>query len=71
MPVQHILQAVLDDEHGLVVLLLDVIDQLDRRLSGRGIKVGKRLVKKYDLEVVHHHTRKRHALLLTAGELMR
>ena len=42
---EHILEAVLDDEHRRVGLLLDCVDQFDGLLAGGRVEVCQRLVK--------------------------
>ena len=45
VPVQHVFQAVLDNDDRFARLLVDVIDHLDSRLAGGRIQVGQRLIK--------------------------
>ncbi|MPM63503.1 hypothetical protein SDC9_110383 [bioreactor metagenome] len=61
----------LDDHDRLMVVLRDTVDQIDRGLARRGVKICQRLVKEQRLHLVHHHSRKRDALLLPAGEFKR
>ena len=71
MPVQHILEPVLDDDDGRAGLPLDLVDELDGLLAGRRVEVGQRLVEEQHVHVVDEDARERHALLLPAGELAR
>ncbi|MPN40216.1 hypothetical protein SDC9_187752 [bioreactor metagenome] len=68
---QHILQAVLDDDDRLVIILRDPVDEFNRGLTRRGVVVCQRLVKEQSLHLVHHYARKRNTLLLPTGELKR
>ncbi|MPM74448.1 hypothetical protein SDC9_121436 [bioreactor metagenome] len=69
--VEHVLKAVLDDNDGLMIIFGDAVDQVDGGFAGRGVEVCQRLVKEQDVHVVHHHARKRNALLLPAGKFKR
>ena len=69
MPVQHILQTMLDDENRFFVVFVDLIDQIDGRHAHGRIQRGKRLVEQQCLDVlVVHDPGKRNLLLLPAGE---
>ena len=71
MAVQHVLQAVLDDDDRLVLLLRDAVDQFDGSLSRRGIQIRQRLVEQQHVHVVHENAGERYALFLAAGQLVR
>ena len=68
---EHVLEPVLNDDDRRARLPLNLVDQLDRLPAGRGVEVGQRLVKQQHLNLIDHHARQAHALLLPAGELMR
>ncbi len=70
-PPEDILQPMLDDEHGRVGLLLDLVDQLHGLLAGGRVQICQRLVEEQDLDLIHHNARQTDALLLPAGKLMR
>ena len=61
----------LDDEHCGVSLFLDLVDQLNGLLAGSGVEVGQRLIEEQDLDLIHHHARQAHPLLLPARKLVR
>ena len=71
VPPKHILQPMLDDEHCGVRLFLDLVDQLNGLLAGSGVEVGQRLIEEQDLDLIHHHARQAHPLLLPARKLVR
>lgn len=71
VPPEHILQPMLDDEHCGIRLFLDLVDQLNGLLAGGGVEVGQRLIEEQDLDLIHHHARQAHPLLLPARKLVR
>ena len=70
MPVEHILQPVLNNNHGAAGTLLNLVDQLNGLLTGGGVQIGKRLIKQKHVHLIDHHARKAHALLLPAGDFV-
>ena len=70
LAVEHVLQTVLDDDHGAAGALLDLVDQLDGLLSGGRVQIGQRLVKEQHIHLSHHDAAKAHPLLLSAGDLV-
>ena len=68
---QHILQPVLNDQHGSIGLVLDLIDQLNGLLAGGRVQAGKGFIKHQNFNLIHHNARQADALLLPAGKLMR
>ena len=71
IPVKGILQTVLYNKDGSLLLFLNLVDQINGTLSGSRVKVSQRLVKEQDVHVIHHDSRHGNPLLLTAGELPR
>ena len=69
VPVQDVFNSVLDYYHSLSGLLVQIIDKLDGKLACRGIKCGKRLIKKQDGNIIHKHAGKRNSLFLSSGEV--
>ena len=61
----------LNDDHRDILYLHDVIDQRNGLLSGRRVKIGERLVEEKNPHIVDQHAAERHALFLSAGELIR
>ena len=70
MAVEHILQSMLNDDHGFIVLLLNLVDQINGSFAGGGVQVGKGFVKQKGLHITHHDTGEGDSLLLTAGQLI-
>ena len=68
---QHILQPVLNDQHGGIGLVLDLVDQLNGLLAGGRVQAGKGFIKHQNFNLIHHNARQADALLLPAGKLMR
>ena len=67
---EHIFKTVLNDKDRSVGLFLDAVNELNRLFPGRRVKIGERLVKQQDLDVIDHDTGKADALLLTTGQLV-
>jgi len=57
-------------QNGDAQLLIDVNEVLHHLLGGHGVEGGARLVRQNDAGVLGQRPRQRHALLLTAGELV-
>ena len=55
MAVQHVFQAVFDDDHRLVLFLCDAVDQLDGGFSCCRVQIRQRLVEQQHVYVVHQH----------------
>ena len=68
---QHILEAVLDDDDRALLVLRKLVDELDRGLPHAGIERRERLVKDEYVHIIAEHARDRHLLFLTAGEVER
>lgn len=66
---EHILQAVLNDNRGFVLAAVDLVDDLNSRLPRGRVQVGQGLVKEEDLRVVDQHAGQSSPLLLSAGDL--
>ncbi len=69
-PVEHILDAVFDDDNGAVCALLDLIDQDDGLFACGRVEVCQRLIKEQNVHIIYHHAAKPYPLFLTAGDLM-
>ena len=52
---QHILQPVLNNQHGGIGLVLDLVDQLNSLLAGGGIQAGKGFIKHQNFNLIHHN----------------
>ena len=70
LAVEHVLQPVLDDDHGAAGALLDLINELDGLLSGGGVQVGQRLVKQQHVHLSHHDAGQADPLFLSARNLV-
>jgi len=60
--VQHILQAVFNDNDRLAHCFMKVIDDLDGNFAGGGVQVCQRFVKEQNVHIIDHHACKRRAL---------
>ena len=67
--IKHILKTMLDDHDGLLLFLLDSVDQCNGFLSGRRIEIGQRLVKQQNIHIIDHNPRHGNSLFLSAGHL--
>ena len=70
MPVEHILQPMLNNNHGAPGTLLDLVNQFNGLLSGGRVQVGKGFVKQKYIHLVYHHTCQTDPLFLPAGNLV-
>ena len=70
MPVEHILQPVLNNNYGAAGTLLDLVDQLNGLLTGGGVQIGKGLIKQKHFHLIDHHACQADTLLLSAGNLV-
>ena len=66
IPVKHILQTVLDDDHRLILLSADAVDQVNGCLPGCRIEIRERLIKQKNFHIINQNTAHRDALLLSA-----
>ena len=69
IPVKRVLQTMPDDQHRFSGGFADLIDQVDRPLSGGRVQIRQGLVKQEDIHIVDHHARHGNPLLLSAGQL--
>ena len=69
-PVEHILQPMLNDDHGAAGALLNLVDQDNGLLPGGGVQIGQRLIEQQHIHIADHHAAQADPLLLAAGDLM-
>ena len=68
--VEHILQAVFDDDHGAAGALLNFVDQDNGLLSRGRVQVGQGLVEQQHIHIADHDAAQADPLLLATGDLV-
>ena len=71
IPVQNVLQTMLDDQNREILLLHDLINERNGLLAGRRIQVGEGFIEKKNVHIVDHDTAHGNPLLLSSGKLAR
>ena len=70
MSIQDIFQTMFDDDHGLFLVTVDLIDQINGIHAHGRIQSCQRFIKKQDLDLIHQNSRHGDTLFLTTGEII-
>ena len=71
MPMQNVLQTVLNDNHRTACFLLNFVNQFNCLFPGSWIQICKGFIKEQNIYLTDHHTGKADTLFLSPGDLMR